>query len=227
MAHAAGVSNGDSGMLFFGAGGVGKTVFALELVKSGLSFFGDDLVIIGRSGELLSFPKRIRLRAPPLPIVPDFVQRIGSNMGPVRRSMFKRLIRKNPETLEGLIPRLPISEILAGAKIGNRSSLDVVVHLKRGTSAEMDLKETDNESMASALAVEIFREFTDAPWRHDEFKYCPSIANGIDFTQEEAGHHTMIDGIVRSAIKKSRTFEMKLPSRFEASRVVEMLRKLI
>ncbi|MGH9922283.1 MAG: hypothetical protein ACRD38_05985, partial [Nitrososphaerales archaeon] len=56
LVHGSAVSNG-VGILFYGLPNVGKTTMALQMVKEGYEFLGDDLVILNENGRLLSYPK--------------------------------------------------------------------------------------------------------------------------------------------------------------------------
>ena len=58
--HAAGIAKDGTGMLIAGLGGSGKTSIAMELVKRGWHFLGDDTVMI-KDHVILPFPKWIHV----------------------------------------------------------------------------------------------------------------------------------------------------------------------
>lgn len=58
--HASGVAKENKGLLIAGLGGSGKTSIALELIREGYAFLGDDSVILSRH-EMLPFPKWLHI----------------------------------------------------------------------------------------------------------------------------------------------------------------------
>jgi hypothetical protein len=70
LVHGAALSSDGSGTLIVGLASVGKTSLALQLVKEGYMYYGDDLPIISKGGELISNPKPIKLRSQHIELFP-------------------------------------------------------------------------------------------------------------------------------------------------------------
>jgi len=62
LVHAAAVARGNRGILLVADANHGKTTLALELVRRGFGFLGDDFIALGRKDRrLYAFPKSLRL----------------------------------------------------------------------------------------------------------------------------------------------------------------------
>lgn len=181
LAHGSVVSLDESGLMFAGSGHIGKTALSLEMVKRGYSYLGDDLVMINDSGEALPYPEPIRIQEQHLTIFPGLSRRLMSEMGPVQRFLFSRLVKTSPGEVLNLMPRLAISDVIEGARTGGTCRLDTVVVIRKGVTDDPILKEINTETASKALAAELFWEFEAGHWRHNQYTFCPCCAKGNDF----------------------------------------------
>ncbi len=212
LVHAAGVSNG-RGIIFYGPSNVGKTSLILEMMNEGCEFFGDDLVILDESGQLLSYPKTIKLEARHLAAYPAFRRKIGSNMSFARRFLFNRFVKNSADKpFEMMFHHPSVSEIFDGANVGDRCTLDTVVYLRRDGSADYTIEEMDIESCVKSITRNLFWEFDMLPHRHNQYTRCTSYF-GEDFLQWEMDHHNKVARIIGKAISRARAFELQLPNK--------------
>ncbi|HZW58573.1 MAG TPA: hypothetical protein VFF30_19965 [Nitrososphaerales archaeon] len=229
MAHASLVSKNGSGLMIAGSGHIGKTTLALEMVKKGYSYMGDDLVIVGDRGQALQYAEPIRIQEQHLEIFPELAKKVTSSMGTLERFFFNRMLKSSPEQALNLMPRLPISEIVDGGALGDVCRLDSVLVVRKGVIPEPVFEEIDAETASSVLAAELFWEFEAALWRHTQYMYGRSCAKAVDFIEEEGEHHRLISRVLRDALKNSRTFRLKVPYEFpirESTKYIdEVLRK--
>ncbi|MDA4127883.1 MAG: hypothetical protein OK422_00225 [Thaumarchaeota archaeon] len=199
LVHASALSSEGSGLLIVGSARVGKTTLAFQLVRRGFLYFGDDLSILAKDGSLLSYPKPIKLQSQHLKAFPELA-------GKLPRS----------ELLD-LHPRRALSEILEGAKIGDRCPLRTVILVRKGVGNDFSVEELDRNDLVRVLGVELFWEFAAAPWRHSQYVYCSSAALGNDFIAEEALHHKKIVDVLENGVSRARLFRINAPLNYSAA----------
>ena len=211
LAHASVVCSNGSGLMIAGSGHIGKTALSLEMVKRGFSYMGDDLVIVNDQGQVLSYSEPLRIQEQHLSIFPGLEKKVTSNMSSIQRFYFKRSVRASPGEVLNLMPRLPISKIVDGARVEDKCRLDTLILVRKGGVKEPLLEEVDVETATGILAAELFWEFEAGLWRHTQYMYCPACAKGQDFIATEGVHHELIQKVLHSSIKHSRTFRLKVP----------------
>jgi HPr serine kinase-like protein len=217
LVHGSVVSFNGSGLLFTGGGHIGKTALSLEMVKRGFSYLGDDLAIVGRDGRAFPYPEPIRIQEQHLMLYPELRQALASKIGGRNRVLFNWMLRRSPgETLE-LIPRLKISEVFDGAKVGDPCHIDNALLIQKGTISQPSLEEIDIDSISKTVAAELFWEFETGHWRHNQYIYAPSSAKGSDFLSEEAEHRLRTRGVIFDSFRNTRTFRLQVPYEFKIS----------
>lgn len=219
LIHSSVLSIGDSGIVFFGPSGVGKSTVAIQMISQGMSFLADDLAIVSEKGRVLSYPKRIKLEEHFALVFPDLVEKACSQFVGFQRSVFKRLVRSNPSYLSDIVSRMKMSEIFEEVKVPQSCSLDAVVKMKRGSSSEPMLTEIERDGVGKMLASEVFWEFNAASWRPLRYVCCPSYASGDDLLGGMEKHHVLISTILDKAVRNARAFELVLPAKIEGYHV--------
>jgi hypothetical protein len=212
--HGAGLSTDSSGVLIVGLASVGKTSLALRLVKEGYQYYGDDLPIVNKNGELISNPKPIKLRPQHIELFPELVPTITRGMNSKEKFLLTREVRNHHLRFMKRLPRRSLEDIFEGVKIGRRASLKTVIFLKRVASKEFFVDELDIEDLVRDVAADLFFQFPCAPWRHTMYYFCPSIAQGNDFMAEEAAHHSRILEILARAFSSVKTIRINAPMEY-------------
>jgi hypothetical protein len=217
LVHGAALSFDGSGLLIVGLASVGKTSLALQLVRRGYSYYGDDLPLLSRSGELLANPKPIKLRSQHIEMFPELADTIAGGMNGMERFLLTRSIRGHSPKFMKRLPRRSLEDIFPGAGIGHRAPLKTVIFLKRVTAKEFYLDELDRESLVRDVAADLFFQFPCAPWRRTMYYFCPSVALGNDFMAEEEVHHRKIMGILTDAFSKARVVRLNAPMEYSSA----------
>ena len=227
--HGSVVSSNGSGLMFAGGGHIGKTALSLEMVRRGYSYLGDDLAMVSEGGRAFPYPEPIRIQEQHLSLFPDLESKLTSNMGTLEKLLFRRLVRISPSEVLGLMPRLPISEVVPGAGTGDTCRLENTILIRKGVMRDPIFEEFDLEYAAGALAAELFWEFEAGHWRHNQYIYCPSCAKGTDFLAEEGQHRLLVMKIITNSLRNSRVFRLQVPYEFrirDATKYVDrILRK--
>lgn len=226
LAHASVVSSNGSGLMIAGSGHIGKTALSLEMVKRGLSYMGDDLVMVNNRGEVLSYAEPLRIQEQHLSIFPGLEKKLTESMGPIQRFFFDRMVKVSPGEILNLMPRMPISQIVDGAKVEEKCSLDTVLLVRKGGVKDPQLDEIDSETASGILGAELFWEFEAGLWRHTQYMYCPSCAKGHDFISEEGVHHELIKKVLHDAIKHSSIYRLRVPYEYpirNATKYIEQI----
>jgi hypothetical protein len=227
LVHGSVVSSDGSGLMFAGGGHIGKTALSLEMVKRGYSYLGDDLAMVGEKGQAFPYPEPIRIQEQHLPLFPDLEGRLTSRMGSTERFIFKRLLRSSPNDILELMPRLAISELFEGAKIGGSCRLDNVILIRKGVIESPVFDEIDLESITGVLAAELFWEFEAGHWRHNQYIYCPSCAKGVDFLSEEREHSNMVERIIKDSLRGSKLFRLQVPYEFKINEAMPYVERAL
>jgi len=209
--HGSGLSSNGTGFLIVGLASVGKTSLALELVKKGYVYYGDDLPIVTRDGELLSNPKPIKLRPQHIELYPELASRLLRKMNGLERFLLARKMRAHRAEFMKRLPRLSLEDIFDHAKIGDRAPLKMVIFLRRMAGKEFYVDELDRETLVKAVSADLFFQFPCAPWRRTMYYFCPSIALGNDFMAEEDQHNQGVIDILNGAFARAKIIRLNVP----------------
>jgi hypothetical protein len=227
LVHGSGLSSNGSGFLIVGLASVGKTMLALQLVKKGFVYYGDDLPIVSKSGELISNPKPIKLRPQHVALFPELVDSLTRGMNGMERFLLTRQVRKHEYAFMRRLPRLSLGDIFPGAKMGTRAPLQNVIFLKRVSGKEFFVDELDRESLVNGVGADLFFQFPCAPWRHTMYYFCPSVALGSDFMAEEDMHHRRIKDILNGAFSNARILRLNAPMGYSSTELEQQILKAL
>lgn len=211
LIHASALSSGGSGVLIAGSGHVGKTTLALQLAKRGFAYYGDDLTIIQKEGQILSYPEPIRLEKQHLLLFPELKEKAFAGVGRFGRLLLGNGSGEVHESLLNLLPRRSVTDIFDGAKTGEKCPLRDVVLIRKGLGNEFSVQEMDKDTLVRILGTELFWEFAAAPWRHSQYAYCSSCAKAEDFVVEEALHHSKILEVIKSGVRAAKAHVIQAP----------------
>jgi hypothetical protein len=225
--HGAALSSDSSGVLIVGLASVGKTSLALDLVKKGYLYYGDDLPILSKNGELIANPKPIKLRPQHIELFPEMTQVLLKGMNRKERFLLAREARNHHARFMKRLPRLNLEDIFEGARIGHRVPLKTVIFLRRMSGKEFYVDELDRESLIRDIAADLFFQFPCAPWRKTMYYFCPSIALGNDFMAEEDQHHKRVIGILTEAFSKVRIVRLNAPLEYSSGDLERNVQKVL
>lgn len=224
--HAAGLAHDDKGLLIIGHSNVGKTSLALEMVMDGYSFLGDDLTILSSKGELLSFPKPVKLEGHNINERPEILSRIKEKMGTNEKVFFKMLTTylKNKSRSVSAIVR--IEDVLENPNICSRSSLNRVVHIKRYTGQDLIMKEITTEESVQEAALNLFWEFECQEYRYIKPLYAFKKAHGEDYATFLDEHHNHIKKILETSFAKVKSFMILVPTSATTNDIYDAVKQL-
>jgi hypothetical protein len=111
LVHAAAVGTSEGAVLITGEGGVGKSTTALSCLKSGMSYLGDDFVVVGAKPEpsVYSLYSSAKLNADHLDNFPEF-RRFVSNSEDLKNE--KAVMFLCPEFRDLLVEAMPLKAIV-------------------------------------------------------------------------------------------------------------------
>jgi hypothetical protein len=227
LVHGSGLSSNGSGLLIVGLASVGKTSLALQLVKKGYVYYGDDLPILSKTGELISNPKPIKLRPQHVALFPELVDSLTRGMNGTERFLLTRQVRNHEYAFMRRLPRLSLGDIFAGAKMGTRAPLQNVIFLKRVAGKEFFVDELEHDSLVNGVGADLFFQFPCAPWRHTMYYFCPSVALGSDFMAEEDMHHRKIKDILNGAFSRARILRLNAPMGYTTIELEQQITKAL
>lgn len=210
--HAAGLARDDKGILIIGHSNVGKTSLALEMVMNGYSFLGDDLVILSNKGEILSFPKPVKLEGHNITERPEVLRRIKERMGPKEKIFFKMLtsyLKNKSRTVSAIVS---IEDVVENPHIISRSSLTHVIHIKRYTGHEIVTNEISHEESVKEAALNLFWEFECQEYRNTKPFYAFKKAHGEDYTTFLEEHHDRIKDILTASFANVKSYLIEVPT---------------
>lgn len=211
LVHGAAVSSDGSGLLFVGSGHVGKTTFALEMVRRGWSYLGDDLTILDEQGSILSYPEPVKIEGHHITRkeIQNLIYGIDDNM--LRRYLELKASKTDLESILPLMPRFQIQRLFPKATISDRAELKKLVLIIRKWGAEPRSYEIDIEKLVNIIASELYWEFEGAVWRHTQYIYAPSCANGKDHVAEDMERHRKIVQIIERAVSHASAIQFVIP----------------
>jgi hypothetical protein len=212
--HASGVSK-EKGIAFFGPSNIGKSSIALEMVKRGWQFLGDDLIVIdGNHKRVLPYPKPVKLEGQTLAAHPHLFEGLSANMGTIDKFALKRFMDKALEKPFKTALDASINELFRDAKICQSSNLDYVVRLTRTGVDKPTIRDIDLDACVKSLSVGLFWEFNMQWWRYNEYVYSSSFFSNKDFILDEARHHEKIMDVMSKALSASKAFELQVPNNY-------------
>jgi hypothetical protein len=225
--HGSGLSANGSGFLIVGLANVGKTSLALELVKEGYGYYGDDLPIVSSDGDLLSNPKPIKLRSQHVELYPELASKLLRKMNGSERFFLSRQVKGHNAEVMKRLPRLSIEDMIDNAKVGHRIPLRTVIFLRRMSGKDFYVDELDRESLVRGVAGDLFFQFPCAPWRRTMYYFCPSVALGNDFMAEEEQHHKRISEILNGAFSKAKIVRLNAPMDYPSEELERQIARLV
>jgi hypothetical protein len=220
LAHSSAVSRAGLGFLFPAWAHTGKTNVALEFVSNGYDYMADDWCLVSSSGEILGYPRWLRLFDYNFAAHPQLQHTVG---GPrdqrrlARRLAMNRLARSlNPNAalsanirsrLEGrfsVYTRAPITRVIPGSQEALRAPLTKACLLSTGRSARVGTSELAPEELARRVALTAMYERYMYNLDRVAKAYAGMPDGPLDFTA--AG-----EAVLRKAFGHTRCFEVHLP----------------
>ena len=224
--HAAGLAHDDKGLLIIGHSNVGKTSLALEMVMDGYSFLGDDLTILSGKGEILSFPKPVKLEGHNITERPEILSKIKERMGANEKVFFKMLTSylKNKSRSVSAIVR--IEDVLENPNMCPKSNLNRVVHIKRYTGSELTVEEISLEESVKEAALNLFWEFECQEYRYIKPFYAFKRAQGEDYATFLDEHHNHIKNIIEASFAKVKSYMIQVPTSATTNDIYDAVKQL-
>lgn len=210
--HAAGLAHGDKGLLIIGHSNVGKTSLALEMVMNGYSFLGDDLVILSKKGDILSFPKPVKLEGHNITERPEILRKVKEGMGAKEKLFFKILtsyLKNKSRTVSAIVS---IGDVLENPNMCSRSGLSHVIHIKRYTGRDLIAKEITPAESVTEAALNLFWEFECQEYRNTKPFYAFKRAHGEDYITVLEEHHNRIKDILAASFANVKSYLVKIPA---------------
>ena len=224
--HAAGLVNNDKGILIIGHSNVGKTSLALEMVMNGYSFLGDDLTILSNNGEILSFPKPVKLEGHNITERPEILSKIKENMGTNEKLFFKMLTSYLKKKSRSLSTSVSIQDILENPSISSSHNINHVIHIKRYSGDTLIVKEMSMEESVKEAALNLFWEFECQEYRYTKPFYAFKRAHGEDYMKFLEEHHNDIVKILSQSFSKVKSHLIKIPAKSTTDDTYKAVEKL-
>jgi hypothetical protein len=220
LAHSSAVSRSGIGFLFPAWAHTGKTNVALEFVSNGYDYMADDWCLVTSSGEILGYPRWLRLFDYNFEAHPQLQHTVG---GPrdrrrlARRLAMNRLAHSlNPNSpiaasirsrLEGrfsVYTRAPITRVIPGSREALRAPLTKACLLSTGRSARVSAAELAPEELARRVALTAMYERYMFNLDRVAKAYAGMPDGPLDFSA--AG-----EAVLREAFAHTRCFEVHMP----------------
>lgn len=181
MVHAAAVADAEGHVtLLPGAGGVGKTALLGSMVKEyGFQYMGDDIVILGKEGSSLSFPRSFVLKEYHRSIYPEIFQKL--NIKKRSNYKFKRFIVENAPfvgvlkeilkqrksyykvahsiNLTPYLATVSVEELFGPDSNAQTGNIEKVVFLERYEGMEFKLKDISEDALCRRMFAIIHHEW--------------------------------------------------------------------
>lgn len=181
MVHAAAVADdGGRVTLLPGAGGVGKTALLGSMVEEyGFKYMGDDVIILGKGGNCLCFPRFFVLKEYHRDVYPEIFQKLNIK----KRSNYKlkRFIVKNAPfagvlkdflkqrklyykiahsiNLSPYLATVSVEEIFGPGTCAHIGNVEKIVFLERYEGKEFELKDINEDSLCRRMFAIIHHEW--------------------------------------------------------------------
>jgi hypothetical protein len=181
MVHAAAIVDKDNRVtLLPAAGGVGKTALLGYMVQEFRSrHMGDDIVILGKAGNCLSFPRSFVLKEYHRSIYPEVFQRLNLRtkssykvkrflidnapfLGIVKTILRRRKIYYKVAHSINLIPHLaevPVEEIFGENTLAHKGVIERVIFLERYEGSTFKFEEISEDSVCRRLLAILHHEW--------------------------------------------------------------------
>ncbi|MBN2585367.1 hypothetical protein JXA59_01825 [Patescibacteria group bacterium] len=187
LVHAAGLSLYDKGIIFPAAGGVGKTTLISQLKDlPGFSFFGDDFVMLDRSGVMSAYPSDLSIYHYHLPMMPELKDTVYHRylIGRVWLDKLTRIftnhrlryyVRRGLSKLIGIIVgwinlqsapvwhqdyvKVPIEQVIQKGQVGHQTKLAAAVFLQRHSGSDFKVTTLSPSRLASMIDAILNIEF--------------------------------------------------------------------
>lgn len=221
-----------------GAGGIGKTsVVGYAARQRGLRYLGDDLVIVGRSGECLAFPRAFVLKAYHREEYAAAFRELNLprwNLYGIKRflidnapfiSVARRILRKTglydqiPDLLRAqpFLAAVSPENLFGDGSILLRGQIGRIAHLDRTAGDRFDLRAIDTATLVNRLYSIIHHE-----WK-DSFTHLVSLGamNVVDLP----AYCEQVLGALRGAVAGSETLQVSVPARARPAALFEFLDK--
>lgn len=224
--HAAGLINKDKGLLIIGHSNVGKTSLALEMVMNGYSFLGDDLTILSNKGEILSFPKPVKLEGHNITERPEILSKIKENMGTNEKLFFKILTSYLKKKSRSISASVNIEDVLEKPVISSSHNINHVIHIKRYSGDSLIVKEMTLEESVKEAALNLFWEFECQEYRYTKPFYAFKRAHGDDYMKYLEEHHNHIMNIISKSFSKTKSHLIKIPAKSTTDDIYKAVEKL-
>ncbi len=224
--HAAGLVHDNKGLLIIGHSNVGKTSLALEMVMDGYSFLGDDLTILSSKGDILSFPKPVKLEGHNIMERPEILSKIKEKMGTNEKIFFKMLTSYLKKKSRIISTSVNIEDILENPSICSRSSLNCVVHIKRYTGSDLTVQEITPEESVKETALNLFWEFECQEYRYIKPFYAFKKIHGEDYTTFLEEHHSHIKDILTASFVKVKSYLIKIPASATTNDIFDAVKQI-
>ncbi len=220
LAHSSAVSKAGQGFLFPAWAHTGKTNVALDFVSHGYDYMADDWCLVSSSGELLGYPRWLRLFAYNFEAHPQLVRTVG---GPkdqrrlARRLAMNRLahslkpgaavatdLRGRIESRFFVYERAPIGRVIPGSREGLRAPLTKACLLSTERSRRVEIAELAPEELARRVALTAVYERYMFNLDRVALAYAGMPDGPLDFAL--AGQ-----AVLRQAFGRTRCFELQMP----------------
>jgi len=220
LAHSSAVSRAGTGILFPAWAHTGKTNVALEFVANGYDYMADDWCLVSSSGELLGYPRWLRLFSYNFEAHPELKTTVG---GPKERRRLARQLAMtrlahslNPDArlaadLRGRLEsryfvyvRAPIHQVVPGSREGMRAPLTKACLLSTTRSGGVSIAPIAPEELARRVALTAMYERYMFNLDRVAKAYAGLPDGPLDFAQ--AG-----EVVLRQAFGRAKCFEVQMP----------------
>ena len=220
LAHSSAVCRGGVGFLFPAWAHTGKTNVALEFVANGYEYMADDWCLVSSSGELLGYPRWLRLFSYNFEAHPELRSTVGSPKE--RRRLARRLamtrlaqsldpdavvsadLRSRLESRFFVYVRAPIRQVIPGSREGMRAPLTKACLLSTGRSSRIEIAPLPPEELARRVALTAMYE----RYMFNLDRVAKAYAGLPDGPLDFAGKG---EAVLRNAFGRTRCFEVQMP----------------
>ena len=220
LAHSSAVSKDGVGILFPAWAHTGKTNVALELVSNGYSYMADDWCLVSSAGELLGYPRWLRLFSYNFEAHPQLRALVG---GPRERRRLSRNLamtrlahsldpeaalsadlRSRIESRFFVYERAPITRIIPGSREALQAPLTKACLLSTRPDHPIEISSLAPEELARRVVLTAMYERYMFNLDRTAMAYAGMPDGALDFTL--AGQ-----AVLRSAFGNARCFELQMP----------------
>jgi hypothetical protein len=225
--HAAGLAQDNKGIMIIGHSNVGKTSLALEMVMDGYSFLGDDLVILSSKGDMLSFPKPVKLEGHNIMERPEILRRIKKKMGAKEKLFFKMLTSYLKNKSRSVSTSVSIGDVLENPHIISKSSLTHVIHVKRYSGRDLIVNDISPAESVKEAALNLFWEFECQEYRNTKPFYAFKKAHGEDYTVFLEEHHSRIMDMLTASFANVKSYLIEVPISATTHNIYSVVKQLL